>query len=136
MKNEKKMTEKVMVSSRIPYYVKEYANAKKLSIADLIMRGFDDFRSTDKEHALNRLEYHEKRVLHWKYIVLQDEQTCNTKVRICNTIRQDFLKAGRGHSATKRMDMSWCNAKADQLIEEGIIINGKELYEFCTQEKE
>lgn len=123
-----------MVSSRIPLYVKQYLEDKNLKIGDLIMRGFDEFRSTDIEHALSRLDYHEKRVLHWKGVVLQHEGECNTKHRICNTIRDEFLKQGRGHKETRRMDMNWVESKSKQLINEGIIVSPKELYKFCTCE--
>ena len=124
-----------MVSGRVPIYVKEYCEDKGIPISQLLMKGFDEFRSTDREHALNRLDYHEKRVLHWKHIVLQHESECNTKHHICNTIKKDFVKNGRGTPESKRMDMSWCDAKARQLIEEGVIISGKELYNFCVRDK-
>jgi len=133
MKKSLKNTDKVMVSCRIPVYVKEYIEKKKLPVADVLMKGFDEFRATDRDHALNRLDYHEKRVLHWRHIVLQQDEECNTKYHICNTIKQDFVKSGRGHPDTRRMDMSWCKAKAEHLVEEGIIIGGEELYEFCTK---
>jgi predicted GTPase len=133
MKKELKNTDKVMVSCRIPVYVKEYIEKKNLKIADIMMKGFDEFRSTDVEHALNRLDYHEKRVLHWRHIVLQNDEQCNTKYHICNTIKKTFVEQGRGTSDTLRMDMSWCTAKAEQLVNEGIIITGKELYGFCVR---
>jgi len=126
-------TDKVMVSCRIPVYVKEYIEQKNLKVGDLLMKGFDTFRATDRDHALNRLEYHENRVLHWRSIVLHHDEEGNTKVHICNTIKKDFEKQGRGSSQTKRMDRSWCEAKAENLINEGIIISGDELYEFCTR---
>jgi len=135
MKKEIKNTDKIMVSSRIPAYVKEYCEKNKLTIAQLLMKGFDEFRSTDMEHALSRLDYHEKRVLHWKGIVLQNEAECNTKHHICNTIKKDFIKNGRGSDDTRRMDVNWCKAKANQLVNEGIIITDKELYEFCRRDR-
>jgi len=125
-----------MVSGRVPSYVKEYCEKNNITISRLLMAGFDSFRATDKDHALTRLDYHEKRVLHWRHIVLQQEEECNTKYHICNTVRKDFLKHGRGHKDTRSEDMFWCNAKAENLQDEGIIINGRELYEFCTRKKE
>ena len=122
-----------MVTGRIPSYVKKYAKDNNITISQLLMAGFDNFRSTDKDHALNRLDYHEKRVLHWRAIVLQHDEECNTKHHICNTIKKDFVKAGRGSKETKRMDMNWCEAKAENLIDEGVIISGRELYEFCRE---
>ena len=136
MKKTLKNTDKVMVSGRVPLYVKEYCETKNITISQLLMQGFDSFRNTDKDHALIRLDYHEKRVLHWRSIVLQHDEECNTKHHICNTLRNEFKKHGRGHKDTKREDMSWCDAKADQLINEGIIINGKELYDICTKDME
>jgi len=133
MKKELKKTDKIMVSCRIPMYVKEYIEKKNLKIHEVLMKGFDEFRATDRDHALNRLDYHEKRVLHWRHIVLQQDEECNTKYHICNTIKKDFVKQGRGHPDSRRMDMSWCKAKAEHLVEEGIIIGGEELYEFCTK---
>lgn len=133
MKKTLKKTDKVMISCRIPVYVKEFIDKKNLKIAEVLMKGFDEFRSTDIEHAFNRLDYHEKRVLHWKHIVLQSEQECNTKHHICNTLKQTFIEHGRGSPDTKRMDMSWCEAKAQHLVNEGVIITGRELYEFCKR---
>jgi len=135
MKKELKNTDKVMVSSRIPVYVKQYIEDKKLKIGDLIMKGFDEYRATDKDHALNRLDYHEKRVLHWRHIVLQHDEECNTKHHICNTIKKDFVKQGRGTVSSRRQDLSWCEAKSEHLIDEGIIISPRELYDFCTREE-
>jgi len=133
MKKQLNNTDKVMVSSRIPVYVKQYIEEKNLKIIDVIMKGFDEFRATDKDHALNRLDYHEKRVLHWRHIVLQHDEECNTKHHICNTIKHDFVKQGRGTVDSRRQDMSWCEAKAESLIDEGVIITPRELYEFCTR---
>lgn len=122
-----------MVSCRIPLYVKEYCESKKLKIGQLLMAGFDSFRATDIKHAEERYTYHENRLLHWKRIVLQQEEQCNTKQNICNTIKETFTSNGRGSPETKRVDMNWCNAKAEQMINEGIIISGVELYEFCKR---
>ena len=124
-----------MVSGRIPSYVKEYTEKNKITISQLLMAGFDSFRSTDSDHALTRLDYHEKRVLHWKGIVLHHDEVCNTKYHICNTIKKDFVKNGRGSSETRRQDMSWIDAKSKTLIDEGIIITPRELYVFCTKEE-
>jgi hypothetical protein len=79
------------------------------------------------------LDYHEKRVLHWKGIVLHYEGECNTKHHVCNTVREEFLKQGRGQKETRRMDMNWVESKSKQLINEGIIVTPKELYNFCTR---
>jgi len=122
-----------MVSGRIPLYVKEYCEQKKIPISDLMMQGFDSFRATDITHAEERYTYHENRLLHWKRIVLQQEEQCNTKQNICNTIKDTFLSNGRGSPETKRVDMNWCDAKAEQLVNEGMIITGRELYEFCKR---
>jgi len=135
MKKTLKNTDKVMVSCRIPVYVKEYIEGKNLKVGQVLMQGFDSFRTTDKDHALNRLDYHEKRVLHWRHIVLQHDEEGNTKHHICNTIKKEFVKAGRGSKDTKRMDMSWCKAKAENLIDEGVIISGGELYGFCIKKE-
>lgn len=131
MKKELKNTDKIMVSSRIPLYVKQYCEDKKLKIGDLIIKGFDEFRSTDVEHALTRLDYHEKRVLHWKGIVLHNEQECNTKYHYCNTIKKQFKEQGRGARETKRQDMFWIKAKSEDAIQDGIIISPSELYNIC-----
>jgi len=125
-----------MVTGRVPPYVKEYAKKNNITISQLLMRGFDDFRSTDRDHALNRLDYHEKRVLHWRHIVLQHDEECNTKHHICNTIKDDFIKNGRGHKDTYREDMNWISAKAESLQGEGVIITAKELYRFCISGEE
>ena len=122
-----------MVSCRIPVYVKEYIESKNLKIGEVLIAGFDNFRATDKEHALNRLDYHEKRVLHWRSIVLQQDEECNTRYHICNTIKKDFIKNGRGHPETKREDINWIKAKAENLQDEGIIITPIELYNYCIK---
>ena len=126
------LLDKVMVSARIPRYIKEYADKHNLSISQLLVKGFDSYRETDVEHAFERLSYHEKRVLHWRHIVLQQDEECNTKQRICNTIKADFLANGRGNKETYRMDMNWVKAKAEQLVNEGVIISPQELYDFCV----
>ena len=123
-----------MVTGRVPSYVREYAQKNNITISKLLIAGFDNFRSTDSDHALTRLDYHEKRVLHWRAIVLQHDEECNTKHHICNTIKKDFESNGRGSSETRRQDMSWVEAKAKTLVEEGIIITPKELYNFCTND--
>ena len=135
LKKELNNTGKVMISSRIPIYVKEYCEKNNVKINDLIMRGFDIFRESDREHALSRLDYHEKRVLHWRHIVLQQDEECNTKRHICNTIKKDFIETGRGDKETYRMDMNWCKAKSEQLVNEGLIITPQELYEFCVKKE-
>jgi len=135
MNKELKNTDKVMVSCRIPIYVKEYIENKGLGVSQVLMAGFDSCRATDKDHAVSRLQYHEERVLHWRHIVLQHDEECNTKHHICNTIKKEFLGNGRGSRDSRRMDISWCEAKAEQLVNEGIVISGKELYDFCVLEE-
>ena len=134
MNKELKNTDKVMVSCRIPVYVKEYIENKNLSIGQVLMAGFDSYRATDKDHAITRLQYHEERVLHWRHIVLQHDEECNTKYHICNTVKKDFKKNGRGSRDSRREDMNWCEARAESLVNEGVIISSKELYDFCVQE--
>ena len=129
-----KKSKKVMVSGRIPTYVKEYCEKNNITISKLLMQGFDSFRSTDKEHAVTRLEYHEKRVLHWRHIVLQHDEECNTKYHICNTIKKEFKKYGRGSPETRKEDMFWIKSKSESLQDEGVIITPKELYQFCINE--
>jgi len=136
MKKELKNTDKVMISSRVPVYVKEFCETNNVKINDLIMRGFDVFRESDRDHAHSRLEYHEKRVLHWRHIVLQQDEECNTKWHICNTIKKEFVENNRGSKESYRMDMNWITAKTEQLINEGIIVSSKELYELCTRKEE
>ena len=58
--------DKKMVSGRIPLYVVEYVKSHNISISDLMMCGFDAFRENDYKHAMDRLLYHEERVIHWK----------------------------------------------------------------------
>ena len=129
------LLDKIMVSARIPRYVKDYADVHKISISQLVMRGFDSYRETDMKHAIERLSYHEERVLHWKYIVLQNEQTCNTKQQICNTIKQQFLDNGRGNPETKHQDIIWLQSRAENLVKEGIIVTAQELYTFCVKKE-
>ena len=124
-----------MVSARIPKYVKQYADEHKISISQLVMHGFDSYRETDIKHAIERLSYHEERVLHWKHVVLQNEQECNTKQQICNTIKQQFLDNGRGNQETKHQDIIWLQSKAENLLKEGIIITAQELYDFCVNKE-
>jgi len=97
------------------------------------MKGFDSYRSTDTKHALNRLEYHENRVLHWKQIVLHNDNECGTKQQFCNTVRELFIKHGRGNPNDKRKDMSWCEAQSEKLLDKGVVVNKEELYEYCIK---
>jgi len=129
-----KKVEKKHVTARVPSYVIEYCKKNKITYSDLCMKGFDFFRATDVEHALNRLDYHEKRVLHWKHIVLQHDEECNTKHKICNTIKQQFVENGRGSPETYGVDMNWIKAKTEKLQSEGLIITPNELYKLCIGE--
>lgn len=124
-----------MVSSRIPVYVKNYCEKNGIKLSELILKGFDVFRESDREHALSRLDYHEKRVLHWRHIVLQQDEECNTKWHICNTIKKDFIEQGRGSKETHHMDMNWCESKSKNCVNEGIIITPIELYNFCIKKE-
>lgn len=129
-----KKVDKVMVTGRVPSYVKKYCEKNNITISKLLMKGFDEFRSTDREHAMSRLNYHEERVLHWRQIVLQQQEECNTKVQFCNTVRETFQEQGRGTPETKRLDMSWINAKTLSLQKKGVVVTPDELYEFCIRE--
>jgi len=127
------LLDKIMVSARIPKYVKKYADEHKISISQLLIAGFDLYRESDVKHAIERLSYHENRVLHWKHIVLHNEHECNTKQQICNTIKQQFLENNRGLPESKTQDMNWLETKTRNLLKEGIIITTEELYNFCTK---
>jgi len=129
----KKKVDKIMVSGRVPSYVKKYSEEHNITISQLLMKGFDEFRSTDRKHALNRLHYHEERVLHWRQIVLQQQEECNTKVQFCNTVREIFMEQGRGTEENKRYDMNWIKSKTEGLREKGVVVTPEELYEFCIR---
>ena len=122
-----------MVSGRVPNYVYDYAQNHNLSISDVIMRGFDSYRENDLSHAIERLRYHEDRVIQWRQIVLQHEQECNTKHTICNTIKKLFNDQCRGQRETKHLDLNWLQPKVNSLQEKGIPITIEELYEVCIR---
>lgn len=126
--------EKHHTTVRIPGYVINYCLEHNISFSELIMKGFDSFRATDTKHALSRLGYHEERVLHWKQIVLQNDNECGTKQQFCNTVRDVFREQGRGNKETKHEDMSWCEAKAESLLNKGVIVSKEELYNYCIKE--
>ena len=129
------LQEKVMVSGRVPRYITKYAKDRKITISELIEAGFDRYREQDVAHASERLKYHEECVLHWKGIVLQNEQECNTKLHICNTIKQEFKEQGRGTKQTKRQDLYWLEPRVKNLVDQGIIISLNELYKYCVSEE-
>jgi len=129
------LLEKVMVSGRIPKYVTKYAKDRELSISDLIMAGFDAYRESDSEHAIERLSYHENRVLHWRKLVLQNDQLSNTELSFCNTVRDEFIKQDRGHPETIRQDESWLIPRVRKGQAEGYKITLKKLYNFCNTDK-
>lgn len=129
------LLEKVMVSGRVPRYVKKYAELNKLSISDLISAGFDVYRERDKEHAIERLRYHKERVLHWEGVVLQDEHMCNTEHVICNTIREEFRRQERGRPENKRQDEEWLIPRVRRLQAEGHKTTLTSLYKFCTSDE-
>jgi len=133
MKKELKNTDKVMVSGRIPLYVKEYCEKNKIPISKLLLVGFDAYRENDYNHAMERLRYHEERVIHWKQKLIQRESEINTKEQKCITIKEAFIEQGRGSLETKRQDLNWLSPKVDRLINDGIPITLEELYEFCKR---
>lgn len=124
-----------MVSGRVPLYVVDYAKNHKISISDLIMTGFDRFRENDEKHAISRYNYHEERLIHWKQIVLQIQQECNTKQQLCNTVRDVFVENNRHNGFTKQQNKKWLEPKVDELIKKGIPITVDELYSICMKEK-
>ena len=130
---DESLLDKAMVSGRVPKYVKKYADDKKIPISKIIMAGFDAYRENDYNHAIERLRYHEERVIHWKRKVLLYENEINTKHQLCNTIKTQFVEQGRGAKETKRQDRSWLESKIDKLISEGIPITLDELYTFCIK---
>jgi len=130
---ERNEQQKVMVSGRIPSYVKKYCEKNDIAISRLLMAGFDHFRANDIDHALNRLRLHEERVIHWKQKVIHREQECNTKHQVCNTIKKVFDEQGRGQD--KRMDLNWLEPKVTKLQKDGIPINLEELYDFCKKKQ-
>ena len=130
---DESLQKKVMASGRVPEYITKFAKDRKITISELIEAGFDRYREQDVEHAFERLRYHEECVLHWKGIVLQNEQSCNTKHSICNTIREEFQKQGRGHPANKHQDKTWLQPRVKKVSMQGIPMTVDELYDFCVK---
>ena len=128
------LLEKIMVSGRVPKYVKKYAEDNNLTISQLLMAGFDAYREQDIKHAFERLSYHENRVLHWKGIVIQGEQSCNTKLVFCNTVRDEFRKQGRGHPSSRGLDRNWLQPRVKHACADGLVITVDELYAFCVRD--
>ena len=123
-----------MVSGRVPLYVVDYAKKNKITISDLILSGFNKFRENDEKHALSRYNYHEDRLIHWKQIVLQLQQECNTKHQLCNTVREVFIENKRNSGFTPRQNKVWLEPKVNDLTKKGIPITVDELYMFCVKE--
>lgn len=123
-------------SVRIPEYIIKYAKQHNISFSKLVGAGFDVYRENDYRHAMERLRYHEERVLHWKQIVVQHEQESTTKYQFCSTIKEMFLEHGRGSLETKRQDLSWLEPRVVDLQKKGIPISLDELYNFCIDKKE
>jgi len=130
----KELLKKHHHSLRIPGYVVNYCVEHNISLSELCMRGFDFFRSTDRDHALSRLEYHRDRVLHWEGIVLQNKSECATKQHILGTVKDLFDKNNR-NMCTKRENMVWFESKAEDLLKQGIIVSIEELYDFCIKKE-
>jgi len=126
------LLEKIMVTGRVPKYVKKYARDHELTISDLLMAGFDSYREQDIAHAFERLSYHENRVLHWKQIVIQAESECNTKHAVCNTIKETFVSQGRGRPESMKEDKFWLSKRVQDLQSKGIPVTIDELYNFCV----
>ena len=132
---DKNLLEKTVVSVRIPKYVRKYANDHELSLSQLLIAGFDVYREKDVKHASERLSYHENRVLHWRRIVLHNEESCTTKQSFCSTIRDEFRQQGRGHPHSRRMDRVWLQSRVKKAQAQGIVLTVDELYEFCVKEE-
>lgn len=124
-----------MVSGRVPKYVKKYAEDNKLSISQLLMAGFDAYREKDIEHAIERLRYHENRVIHWKQVVIQNEDVCHTETEFCNTVREEFKKQDRGHPSNIKQDEQWLIPRVQKAQAEGLHITLTQLYKFCITDK-
>ena len=72
--------------------------------------------------------------IYFKKSVWKDFQSIPKKdLKKIKNIKKEFEKNGRGHKETKKEDMFWCNAKAENLQDEGVIISGRELYNFCIK---
>jgi hypothetical protein len=127
------LLEKTMVSGRVPKYVTKYAKEHKITIADFIMAGFDAYRENDLNHAFERLSYHEDRVIHWKQKLIHAQNERNTKADLCITIKEEFLKQGRGNPSNKTLDRNWLEPKIDSLRNQRIPITLDELYAFCLE---
>ena len=125
--------EKKMVSGRVPLYVVKYVKDHNISYSDLLMAGFDAYRENDEKHALQRLQYHEERVIHWRQNVIQIQDECNTKQRICNTVKETFLENKRDKGYTERQNKQWLQPKVADMVKQNIPITVDELYEFCMK---
>lgn len=129
------LLKKIMVSGRVPEYVKKYAEDNKIKISELIMAGFDRYREQDVVHAIERLSYHKNRVIHWEGVVLRNDNECNTKVSFCNTVRKEFKEQGRGHPSNRSMDRVWLQQRVKNAQKQGILLTVDELYDFCIKDK-
>jgi hypothetical protein len=123
--------QKIMVSARIPPYIKKYFSNNNISISQALEFAFQKYRETEKNYCVKKWREAEENVLHWKQKVLHFEQECNTKQQKCNTIKETFLDLGRGNPDMIKQDKAWLEPKVEQLQKEGVSINVNELYEYC-----
>jgi len=128
MKNQKSM-----VSGRIPSNVKKYFAKNNISISKALMFAYEKYREFDEQYAMKKLREAEENVLHWKQIVLHHEEQCNTKDRLCITIKDTFIDQGRGDASTIVQDKYWLENKVKRLQNQGVAITLDELYEFCIR---
>jgi len=133
-KEGKDILKKHGTSVRVYGYILNYCINNNINLNNLIMKGFDSYRHTDSKHALERLEYHENRVLHWKQIVLHNDNECGTKQQFCNTVIEAFKEHGRGSPESKTHDLNWLEGKAESLLDKGVVVTKEELYKMCKGE--
>ena len=131
---ERDNLQKIMVTGRIPLYMKEYFEKNNISIAKAIEFAFEKYRENDYDFCMNKLHFYEEKVLHYRQKVLHMDNESNTKTLECNTIRDTFQSLGRGSPENKKQDMNWLKPKVVVLQKKGIAISSEELYQYCTKQ--
>ena len=134
LRNTLHSQETVIITVRIPRFVKEYYQKNGISFRKVLVDNYFNYNENLTKKLLEEIKDMENSVLQKRLFVIQLQEKCNTNHQFCNTLFETFKQQGRDINNLTPQDRFWINSQLENNgINDMTITN---FIEYCKQKKE
>jgi len=134
LRNTLHSQETVIITIRIPRFVKEYYQKNGISFRKVLVDNYFNYNENQTKKLLEEIKDMENSVLQKRLFVIQLQEKCNTNHQFCNTLFETFKQQGRDINNLTPQDRFWIKSQLENNgINDMTVTN---FIDYCKQKKE